>query len=105
MKHLLTITFLLAICTGCASTGMLSGTGGALFTMGTTEGELVTAHKVGTKKGMACTSNILGAYSSGDAGISTAAKSAEITNISTVERQYTNYFYVYGKMCTIVTGN
>jgi len=90
--------------TGCSTTGLNSGTGFALFNIETTEGELVTAHKSGTKEGRGCTSNILGIYASGDASISATAKLAGITNISTVERQYTNYL-VYGKMCTIVTGN
>ena len=95
----------LIIVSGCAMTGGSSGTGGAWLTMGTTEGILVTAHKAGTKTGTACTSNILGLYSSGDASIDTAAKAGGITNVSTVDRQYTNYAYFYGKMCTIVTGN
>ena len=93
-----------AVTTGCAGTGMMSGTGYAMINMETTEGQSVTAHKTGTKTGKGCTSNILGVYASGDASINTAAKSAGITNISTVERQFTNYI-VYGKMCTIVTGN
>ena len=95
---------LLMVLSGCA-TGMMSGTGGAFITMGTIEGQSVTAHKAGTKTGTACTMNVMGIYAAGDASIATAAKAGSITNISTVDRQYTNYAGVYGKMCTIVTGN
>ena len=98
------LAVVLTLLTGCATTGYFSGTGGALINLGTTEGQLVTAHKVGTKTGTACSNNYFGVYAAGDASISTAAKSAGITNISTVEKQYTNYV-VIGKMCTIVTGN
>ncbi len=104
MKQLLPL-FAFALVTGCATTGGSSGTGGALYTKGVREGISATAHKPGSKTGMGCTTNTLGFFSEGDASISTAAKSAGITNISTVEREYTNYFYFYGKMCTIVTGN
>ena len=103
MKYLLPILGAVMM-TGCA-TGMMSGTGGAFITLGTVEGIAATAHKPGTKTGMACTMNILGIYAAGDAGISTAAKTVGIQNIATVERQYTNYAGIYGKMCTIVTGN
>ena len=95
----------LALITGCATTGMNSSTGVGVYTAGLREGITATAHKPGTKTGMACATNILGLYVTGDATISEAAKLAGITNIATVEREFTNYVFFYGKMCTIVTGN
>ena len=93
------------VLSGCATTGMNSGTGGAFFNPGTTEGIAVTAHKAGSKTGEACTKNYFGFYSAGDASIDSAAKAGGINNVSTVDRKYTNYFFFYGSMCTIVTGN
>ncbi len=104
MKTLLP-TLSLIILTACATTGMNSGTGTAFINMETTEAVSVTAHKLGTKTGMACSSNILGVYASGDASVHTAAKAGGITNITSIDKQFTNYAFVYGKMCTIVTGN
>ena len=104
MKSFIFLLSLLAL-TGCATTGLSSGTGGAFITIEVTEPTNATAHKPGSKKGMACTTNILGFYASGDASIETAAKAGGISNIATVDRQFTNYAFVYGKMCTIVTGN
>jgi hypothetical protein len=104
MKTLLPL-FAFLLLTACATTGSGSGTGSAFINMETTEAVSATAHKVGSKTGMACTSNILGIYASGDASVHTAAKAGGITNITSIDKQYTNYAFLYGKMCTIVTGN
>ncbi len=104
MKNALKLGFITVLLSGCSTTGYFSGTGGAIINTGVTEGQSVTAHKVGMKTGTACADNYFGIYAAGDASIATAAKNAGITNISTVERKYTNYL-VIGKMCTEVTGN
>jgi hypothetical protein len=104
MKSLIPVLSLLSL-SACATTGMFSGTGGAFLAMEVVEPHAVTAHKLGAKTGTACTANILGFYSSGDGSIQAAAKAGGITNISTVDKKFTNYAYIYGKMCTIVTGN
>ena len=103
MKSTLALLPLLAL-TACASTGMFSGTGAAFITMEVKEPVSATAHKAGSKTGSACTSNILGIFASGDASVEAAAKAGGITNISTVDKQFTNYAFFYGKMCTFVTG-
>ena len=104
MKSLIPLLSLIAL-TGCATTGVFTGTGGAFITIETTEPQNATAHKPGAKKGTACTTNYLGIYAAGDASIASAAKAGGISNIATVDRQFTNYAGLYGKMCTIVTGN
>ncbi|MBU6152818.1 MAG: hypothetical protein KGP28_00820 [Bdellovibrionales bacterium] len=104
MKTMLSLTAFLFL-TACATTGMNSGTGTAFINMETTEAVTATAHKLGTKTGTACSSNILGIYASGDASVHAAAKAGGITNITSIDKQFTNYAFVYGKMCTIVTGN
>ena len=104
MKNLLPL-FAFMILTACATTGMNSGTGTAFINMETTEAITATAHKLGSKTGMACATNILGIYASGNASVHAAAQTGGITNITSIDKQYTNYAFFYGKMCTIVTGN
>jgi len=104
MKSLIPL-FSLLILAGCATTGSNSGTGAAFFNMETTEAVAVTAHKLGSKSGTACATNILGIYASGNASVHAAAQAGGITNITSIDKQYTNYAFFYGKMCTIVTGN
>jgi len=104
MKTLLPLLSLFVLA-ACATTGMNSGTGSAFFNMETTEAVTATAHKLGSKTGMACATNILGIYASGNASVHAAANAGGITNITSIDKQYTNYAFFYGKMCTIVTGN
>ncbi len=69
------------------------------------EGVMVTTNPPGRKRGMACTQNYVGLVTSGDASLSAAMKNGAITEISSVDHQYKSILGVYGKMCTIVTGN
>ena len=101
-SHLLIISILL---TGCATGSTHSGTGPGFIYSNHYEGDLVTANQAGRKRGQACTQNILGLFTSGDATISAAMKNGAITVVSSVDRYYNSILGIWGKMCMIVTGN
>lgn len=90
---------------GCATGSLFSHTGPGFIYSNHYEGELVTANQAGRKRGEACTENILGLFTMGDASISNAMKSGGIIAVSSVDRHYKSILGVYGTMCVIVTGN
>jgi hypothetical protein len=105
MKKLLLFSLFLIMASGC---GIPIGAGavpmGILYTDAT--GPLsATGSGVGSKKGEACASGILGLVSTGDASVATAARSGGISRISTVSYQYTTILGVYTKTCAVVTGD
>lgn len=63
-----------------------------------------TDNVVGSKHGEACASNVLGIIASGDASAATAAKTAGITKIATVDGKATNILFFYSTYCVVVTG-
>ncbi len=89
----------------CATGSASSATGPGFIYSDHYEGVMVTANQAGRKRGEACTQNILGLVTSGDATLSAAMKRGSITVISSVDRYYNSVLGVWGKMCTIVTGN
>lgn len=68
-------------------------------------GEGATSNTLGMKNGEACAQSILGLVGTGDASISTAARSANIKTISYVDEYATSVLGVWGKYCTRVYGN
>ena len=100
------ITFLLLITlSGCATGSMSSGTGPGFIYTDHTEGFLITENQAGKKRGEACTLNILGLFTSGDASLGAAMKNGGISMVSSADRYYNSIFGIYGKLCMIVTGN
>ena len=64
-----------------------------------------TSERVGTAKGKACASNVLGIIPlSTDASIYKAARSGGVKKIATVDFERF-YSFVYNKACTVVRGN
>lgn len=90
---------------GCASTGFNSQTGPGFIYADHYEGAMITDHPAGRKRGQSCTTNYFGMITSGDASISAAMKDGAITTVSSVDHSFKNILSLYGKMCTIVTGN
>jgi hypothetical protein len=90
--------------TSCAITGLNSRTGpGSVFT-DVTESISNSATTTGSKQGEACAMNILGIASIGDASIIAARKNGGISKVATVDAKYFNVLALFGKYCTIVTG-
>jgi hypothetical protein len=69
------------------------------------EGVMVTSNPAGKKRGTACTENFFGLITQGDATVSAAMKDGAISSVSSVDQHYESILGVYGKLCTIVTGN
>ncbi|MBU6153249.1 MAG: hypothetical protein KGP28_03000 [Bdellovibrionales bacterium] len=98
---LLPMTF--SLLSSCATPA--SHTGMGLIRTNHYEGVLVTANPAGKKRGMACTENYFGLVTTGDATLSAAMKDGAITTVSSVDHHYESTLGVFGKVCTIVTGN
>ena len=94
---------IITLLSGCATP--LSNTGVGLLYTDHHEGVMVTANQAGKKRGTACTENFAGLVTQGDASISAAMKNGAILNVSSVDHTYKSYLGLYGKMCTVVTGN
>lgn len=89
--------------TGCASTGYVSTTGGALF-QSTVEGLTVGGTADTSKRGVSCAKNYLGIIAAGDSSIEAAKRSAGIRDVATVDRHFHNILGLYGQVCTVVHG-
>ncbi len=91
--------------TNCAATtGINSKTGlGSLFT-DIKEPVSNSAASTGSKRGEACSTNILGLVAVGDSSIIAARVNGGITKVATVDSTYLNVLALFGKYCTIVTG-
>jgi hypothetical protein len=104
MKKLLLFSLFLVMASGCMPIGAGAVPMGILYTDAT--GPLsATGSGVGSKKGEACASGILGLISTGDASVAAAARSGGISRISTVSYQYTTILGIYTKTCAVVTGD
>lgn len=57
-----------------------------------------------SKRGEACSSNILGLVATGDSSIDTAKKTAGITRVASVDHSSTRVLGYYARFCTIVKG-
>ena len=96
---------LLSLFVFCSCATLGSATGPGFIVTNHYEGILVSTNPPGKKRGTACTENIAGLVTSGDATISAAMKDGAITQVSSVDHHYKSILGIYGKMCTIVTGN
>jgi hypothetical protein len=57
-----------------------------------------------TKTGKACTNRFFFLYTTGDSSIEAAAKSANIIEIKSTNKEAYNVLLLYSSLCTIVTG-
>ena len=90
--------------TGCATTGALSKTGYALVGV-QTESEGLTYNKGDvSKKGEACSYNILGIVSYGDSGVNKAKKNGGLSKVKYYDTKYLTVLGFFGSVCTIVYG-
>ena len=110
MKQTIRIVLLAGLCalaSGCASTGMTSGTGPGLVYQINTEGVTATGAPLrqGHGVGVACAKNVAGMIVYGDASIENARRRGNINEIVSVERSYERILGIWGEMCTIVKGN
>jgi hypothetical protein len=92
----LSATFLLS---SCASYGPM----GSWYTSGTT-GLSANNDVRSDKTGKACMTSIIGIVATGDASIASAKANGKITKVATVDYNVHNILGVYGKYCTVVTG-
>ncbi len=61
-----------------------------------------TSHPIGPKTGYAKATTVLGVFHiKGDAGILKACRNGGITEISTVEKSYANYFFWQRTICIV----
>jgi hypothetical protein len=106
MKNLLIFAVATLGLPGCAGLAFLGqGTPVGFIYTDAGLGTASTENNLGRKKGEACATSILGWITTGDAGIKTAAEAAGITQISTVDRTFTNVLGIYSKFCTVVSGD
>ena len=106
MKKLTSIVGLVALgfsTTGCALVTRAPVTG--LIYLDTQQGESIASNDLGSKRGEACATSILGWVATGDASVASAAKAAGITKISHVDSTASDILLVYAEYCTVVYGN
>lgn len=103
MKNIISYLSFIFLSLSCAPTGFFTPLGSALIKV---DKEPITLgpSTFYTKKGEACSINLLGIYAAGDSSIVRAAQKGEITKIGTVDRSIFSLFFLYGKVCTEVTG-
>lgn len=65
---------------------------------------MATGNFLGAKEGRSTATRICGVWVAGDASIATAARSADIMRISTVDLQTTNVLWLYVRETCIVRG-
>ncbi len=100
MKKLLLIGAV-ALTSACAV--IPSKTGGGVLFQSVSESELVTTN-TGSRSGEACSSNILGLFAMGDSSTETAKKNGRISRVASVDSKLTSVLGLFGKRCTVVTG-
>lgn len=105
MKRLITTLMMgaLVLATGCVTAN--SNTGGAVLFSYLKEPVAVTSHGAAPKSGSACSVNILGLVSAGNASISAAKEDGGITKVAAVDRTAMQILmFIFGLNCTVVTG-
>lgn len=103
LVNTLLIAGLMLNLTGCAAIAFNGVNQGIIFT-NSARNEMVTENTVGSKKGEACATSILGWVTTGDASVAAAARAGGITRIASVDNNYTNVISLYAKYCVVVTG-
>jgi len=94
---------LLVTVVGCAGTTVPAG-GLGLIVTDTTEGLYANNNVSQQRTGKACNKNILGLVVNGDASIKAAKINGGITRVATIDRSFESILGVYGKACTVITG-
>lgn len=61
--------------------------------------------RVSSATGVACSVSYLGLVHIGDASVAAAMKSADITEVSVVDRTSENILGIWGRNCTVVRGD
>lgn len=105
MKSLASFVGVMALgfgATSCAYVTRAPVTG--FIYLDTQQGESVSSNDVGTKRGEACATSILGWVATGDASVGAAAKAGGITKISHVDSTASDILLVYAEYCTVVYG-
>lgn len=88
---------------GCVTAN--SNTGGAVLFSYLVEPVTATSNAGASKTGEACSFNILGLVSAGNASIARARENGAITKVATVDRSAMQILmFLFGMNCTIVTG-
>ena len=103
MKLILINIAFFTLCS-CATTGWYTPIGVSLVNVTTLSGELGYDNGKKTKKGKACTRNILGLVSFGDSSFTVAKKEGGISRVFYSDMEIINVWGWYGHVCTIVTG-
>lgn len=88
----------------CGSTTYEPGNA-VIFKSYTLNKDISTGTDLGTKEGKACASNILGWFSSGEAGVKEAAVKGDIKKVKAVDYSVLTVLGVYAKLCTIARGD
>ena len=106
MKNIFKISSAIILLFGLTNCAMPRPSAGAgwIYT-NITEGEYADNGVQVSKNGEACTTNILGIASTGDATIDTTKRTSNIKNIATIDRSYFSVLGVFAKACTVVRGN
>lgn len=97
------VAMLFVFTSGCMAMTTRAPLTGFLYT-DTKAGEEVTSNSGASKTGTACAQSILGLVATGDASVSTAARSAGITKIAYVDGKSTNILGIVATYCTEVYG-
>lgn len=101
MKKFLVIALLAALAS-CGYTGNKSGPG--VFLTETKDPIFYNNNVRQRKTGTACSTRVLTLVATGDASIQAAKNNGNITKVASADTEYFNILGVYGKACTIVTG-
>ena len=87
---------------GCASVSGPAPAAISVYTAPIALGPLDSATP--SKRGEACSNNILGLVATGDSSIDTAKKTAGITRVASVDHSSTRAWVYFARFCTIVRG-
>jgi len=86
-----TLSFSSVLLSGCATGN--SATGPGFIYSDHYEGIMATSNQSGRKRGEACTENILGLVTTGDASMGAAMKNGAITVVSSIDRHFHSYLW------------
>lgn len=102
MRYLISISVIIFACS-CVLTGYRGGGGAAYFGYATREAADAT-EAPGPKRGDACAYNVLALVSLGNASIAKAKQNGGISRVATVDHDYSNLLWSFGRYCVVITG-
>lgn len=102
MRFLISISVVILACS-CVLTGYRGGSGAAYFGFAAREGAGAT-ELPGPKRGDACAYNVLALVSFGNASIVKAKQNGGISRVATVDHDYSNLLWSFGRYCVVITG-